>query len=30
MGFSRNAAIRALSNNLDNVETACAWLYEHI
>ena len=27
MGFSKNAAIRALTNNQDNVEIACSWLY---
>lgn len=30
MGFSRNAAIRALSKNQDNVELACGWIYEHL
>lgn len=27
MGFSRSAAIRALSMNQDNVEVACGWIY---
>lgn len=30
MGFSRNAAIRALTNNQDNVENASLWIYEHL
>lgn len=30
MGFSKNAAIRALSNNQDNVGNASNWLYEHL
>ena len=30
MGFSANAAARALIANQDNVEVACSWLYEHI
>jgi ubiquitin carboxyl-terminal hydrolase 5/13 len=30
LGFSRNAAIRALSKNQNNVEVACGWLYEHL
>jgi len=27
LGFSRNAAIRALSKNQNNVEIACGWIY---
>jgi ubiquitin carboxyl-terminal hydrolase 5/13 len=30
MGFSRNAAMRALSATQNNVEAACGWIYEHI
>lgn len=29
MGYGRNAAIRALKANKDNLEAACNWIFQH-